>query len=927
MTSRRSPVTPSPVFALLSVLGCHAAATPPPVTPATPPDPPPAAAQTAAVDDAPNPPPPLPSGRLPDHAAPTQYSLALWIDPTQEGFRGVAQIAVTLRAPTRFVVLHARDMVVDGATVTTGTELLTARTTLRHNAGGTVPEELVLTLPRAVQGEVTLEIAYHANYSTDLQGLYRVRVGDDWYAFTDFEPTDARRAFPCFDEPGLKAPVTLVLHTPPGVLAVGNMPAAAPIARDRGLRWEFAPTPPQATYLTAFAVGPFDVYTGPQSPLPVRLLAVRGRAHLGALAAQTAAEHIALLADYFDRPYPYPKLDLLAVPDFVHGAMENPGLITYRDTLLLLDPQRASTDARRAMAGVTAHELAHQWFGNLVTMAWWDDLWLNEGFATWMTWRVLGRWDPALTPHLDALRSAAGARSVDSLRGARAIRQPVRSTADALSRFDSTTYGKGAALIGMLEAWIGPDTFRDGLRAYMRTHAFGNATAADLLQALETASGRPVIRVGESFLETPGVPRVDVTLRCEPGAPPRVELAQSRFLADGTSAPDSAPAPLWHIPLCLRYGTGTTPSAPSQRQCVVLSERTARVDLEAPRCPAWIDPNDGATGYYWYRLPPEGFAALLARGPTLDPGAQLALLANLEALTRAGEVPAGVWLDALTRFAQSPSPDVAERVADALWGVERTMVTEASRPAFVQWVRALLGPRARRLGWGTTGGATARRHAFPRATLWALGMLGDDPATLARAETVAAAWLRDPASVDSDHAAIALPMASRRADATRFEALLASLDRAATPQERQLALGALGTFDDLDLVRRALDLTLSDTMRVVDLRALFGVGMHTPAHRTMAARWLVARMAEVRARRGHNAQGALRLLGGLCDAEAIDAAEGALRAEVAALEGAGPGFASTLDATRLCAHTRSRQAEAATQWWATRTPSRRSAGE
>jgi len=857
---------------------------------------------------------------LPDVAVPTAYSLSLWVDPSQETFRGVAQIAVTLQGPTRFVVLHARDMTIDTATVTSGTDLLTARTTLRRGAGGAFPEELVLTLPRVVEGQVTLEIAYHANFASDLQGLYRVRVGDDWYAFTDFEPTDARRAFPCFDEPARKAPVSLVLHTPPGVLAVSNMPAAAPIPRDPGLRWEFPPTPPQATYLTAFAVGPFDVHTGPQSPLPVRVLAVRGRAHLGAQAAQTAAAHIALLADYFDRPYPYPKLDLLAVPDFVHGAMENPGLITYRDTLLLLDPQRASTGAQRAMAGVTAHELAHQWFGNLVTMAWWDDLWLNEGFATWMTWTVLQRWDPSLTTHLDAVRNGASARHLDGLAGARAIRQPVRSTADALARFDGTTYGKGAALITMLEAWMGPTTFRDGLRAYMRTHAFGNATAADLLRALETASGLPVTRVGESFLEVPGVPRVDVTLRCEASAPPRVELAQTRFSANGVVASGSTPAPGWHIPICLRYGTGPTPAGPSRRQCVVLSEASTRVDLESPRCPTWLDPNDGATGYYWYRLSSDGFASLLARAPTLDPAAQLAILANLEALTRAGEVPAGVWLDALTRFAQSTSPDVAERVAEALWGVERTMVTEASRPAFVRWVRALLGPRARRLGWAATGGSVARRHDFPRATLWALGMLGDDPATLARAETVATAWLRDPASVDGDHAAIALALASRHADATRFDALVATLARATTPQARELALGALGTFDDLSLVRRALDMSLSDTLRVTDLRALFSVGMHTPGHRATAAAWLVEHFAALRARRGSNAQGALRLMGGLCDEAAIAGAERPLRSEVDAMEGVAPGFASMLDATRLCAQARARHTEAATQWWAARRP-------
>ncbi len=865
------------------------------------------------VDRLPADPVPTPrdDGRLPSLVRLTRYALDLTVDPSQPTFEGTVAFDLDVPAPTAHIVLHSRDLTVLEARVEQQGETLPATTATRLAHGAReAPEELVVSLPSALRvGAARLVIRYRGSFNLELNGLYRVQFEGNWYAFSDFEPTDARRAFPCFDEPSFKVPVRVRLTVPQDVGAFANMPESShaddAAAHTRAVL--FDETPPLPSYLVAFTVGPFDVLDGPASPVPVRILAPRGHSALGAYAARVAGQHLGILATYFDRPYPFPKLDLVAVPDFQSGAMENPGLITFRDTALLLDETRASARARFYTASIIAHELAHQWFGNLVTMAWWDDLWLNEGFATWMATRVMDTWEPALGARLEALDSSAWARNADALRTAHAIRQRVTSTGDAMASFDATTYSKGSAVIGMIEAWLGDAPFREGIRTYLRDHAGGNATAADLLSALSASAHEEVAPVADSFLDQAGVPLVRATLDCDAGHAPRLTLEQSRF----QYRPGEVDATRWRIPVCVRFDA--TPQA--RTQCVVLVAPTMTIDLETLRCPRWFDPNAAGHGYYVSASGPTNVRALLRTPEALNTGAQLDLISNLESQVIAGIVPVSTWLETLTYLAQDPDAHLHERVADSLFTVRRFVVDGQNRAGFQRWAGHVLSPLVRALGWRTHPGDFDVRRNSRRSVLSASGMLTDDVRSRRQAEAIAVAYLRAPAMAESEMAAVALPVASRHAGEARFNELLVALPAATTPQDRSLILGSLVSFDSPALVQRAWGLSLGEGIRVVDFRALFGRGDMHARHPGLLAAWAQSHWDEFQARHGRNVRHLLGSVGGLCDEAAIDRAVAFFGPKAEAIDGAARSFALSVEGARQCAAVRQRSRGDATLWF------------
>ncbi|MCL2449068.1 MAG: M1 family metallopeptidase, partial [Polyangiaceae bacterium] len=773
-----------------SLAGCAPSPASPPQSAATTRTVPRAAGGHAA--HAPPPPAPRDDGQLPDTATPLGYELSLWIDPEQPTFHGTTEIFVEVPAPTYHVVLHARDMTITSAGAGAGTETFHATATKRLAHGGVVPEELVLTFDRELPaGKAQIHVEYSAPFAPDLAGLYRVQENGQWYAYTQFEATDARRAFPCFDEPRYKTPFRVRIHAPPGTTALANTPPdpSAPenaeSEGDPGVT--FAATSPLPTYLVAFAVGPFDMISAQGGEVPIRVVTTRGRSGLGGLALETAQALLAELSNYFDMKYPYPKLDLVAVPDFGAGAMENPGLVTFRDTLILLDREHVTTSTRRSQAIVIAHEFAHQWFGDLVTMRWWDDLWLNEGFATWAAAKMVDRWRPSFGASLEQIAGEQGVMDLDALASARAVREPVRSTDEAREAFDGITYDKGAAVLRMLESWLGPDIFRRGVQHYLEENAWKTARADDLFRAIDFVSAQHVAPLANAFLDQPGVPEILTSWTCSGPSAGKLELRPSEWRPLGEERREGPRS--WMLPVCIVSDTQ------KGKSCFTVSGEPIARSL-GTSCPAWVHPNAAQAGYYRFVLDRPKLVALASAARSLAPAERMGLVSNAWAGVRQGAITARTLLDVLPAFDADGSRLVVDQVVAALFGIDWALVDNGSRRAFRRYVASRLGARKRALGWEDKKPAADDDRALERRTvIWALGELAADPATLDEAERYAVRWLRDPSSVPGDIATLAVPLASKRAGAARLAELRAAARAAKTPQDRTIALRSMGMFD------------------------------------------------------------------------------------------------------------------------------------
>ncbi len=892
---------------VLALAACGAESPAPPVAPTTSTTT--GAGITASVA-APTPPPTREDGRLPVTATPQRYSLALAIDPTQPRFSGNVKILATIPAPTMFIVLHARDVRVGSAVAIVGGRAIKATPSMRVAHGGLVPEELVLTFAETLPaGPARIEIAFDAPFGDALAGLYRTKEADRWYAFTQFEATDARRAFPCFDEPGFKTAYDVSITAPKGMIAIANAPET--FHKDQGnmTTFGFATTRPMPSYLVAFAVGDFDVRAGASTPVPIRLVSTKGRSGLGQLGLDATAGLVAKLGEYFDVRYPYEKLDIVAVPDFAAGAMENPGLITFRDELLLLDPATATTGAKRAQAEVIAHELAHQWFGNLVTMQWWDDLWLNEGFATWMEAKVVDQWRPSFGARLERVQGTQGVMDTDALHSARAVREPVRSTGEAMEAFDGITYQKGAAVLAMIEQWIGEATFQKGVRDYVRANAWKNAKAEDLLRALDLASNKDVTKVAGAFLDHPGVPNVAVATACDKKGV-TITLKQSPWHPLG-GATDATPA-TWSVPMCMLVEGTKGPV------CTTSGAEPATKELLGAKCPAWVHANAGQTGYFRFVLDATQTRALAKSAAQLDVANRIGLVSNLWAQVRSGELAPDAYLDTLASFDRETERVVIEPLVWSLYGIEQGLVDDAALPGFRAYVAARLGARKQMLGWEAPkhGKESDDRSLLRRTVIMAMGDLASDDATLKEADTIARAWLKDPASVNGDTAQIAVPLASRRAGKDRLEALRAAATSAKTPQDRTRALNAMSGFDDPEVLKAALALVLTDEVRVSEIRHVLWPAFGRRASRQVVYAWVRANFDALRAKlAGPLARGLMYSPGALCSQKERDDAQTFFAARSKDIEGSKRILDEALETAQLCAALRDGRGAAVTAYF------------
>ncbi len=539
--------------------------------------------------------PPVPTLKLPTNFVPSSYAARLAIDPALPTLHGHVEITGSVRQRSAVIWLNAKELHVTSASVrragTAGVTLVAAQHGDRFLA-------LTAPAPLAVGDDYVISLDYDGVVRTNADaGAYLTTYAGQPYVVTQFEATSARLVFPCVDEPGLKTPWQLTLDVPKGLVAVSNTPelARAPLDSSHE-RVTFAPTKPLPSYLVAFGVGPFDVVDAGTDAhgTPLRVLAPHGEARRAAYAASVMPKVVDVLAAWTGIPFPYPKLDLLMRDG--NGAMENAGLITIGLDYSLLDPN-ATASSKYDFLEVFGHETAHQWFGDLVTAAWWDDIWLNESFATFMEDKVVLGVDPTTHDDGKVVSRRAEAFAADSLGTARRIRQPIEDENDIHNAFDSITYPKGSSVLSMFEAHVGPTVFQNGIRAYLTQHAHGNATFADLVTALEAASGEPLAAAFSTFLQQAGIPELDTTVICEAGKPARAVIAQHRFVAAGTPPPSitSLPDPqLWRLPLCVAYERADHSRGDA---CAWVDQARTDVELPASACPAWVLPGAGARAY------------------------------------------------------------------------------------------------------------------------------------------------------------------------------------------------------------------------------------------------------------------------------------------------------------------------------------------
>jgi alanyl aminopeptidase len=846
---------------------------------------------------------PVPLGPLPTDVVPTHEALALEIDPERDRFSGTADLALRLARPRRQIWLHGRGLAVRSVTVVLASGQELAARWDEVDPGGVAR----VTLPAAVSGELTLHVAFDAAYDAQLVGVYRVTTHAGPAVFSKFEAIYARRAFPCFDEPAFKIPFDVTLTVPVADAVVGNMPVAgeAPAGPGRK-RVQLATTPPLPSYLVAFAVGPFETRgatlgPGPGRPaaLPIGAIALRGR---GDDTAYALAQEPALLAEqerYFGVAFPFPKLDLVAVPDFQSGAMENAGAITFRDSLLLVDDKVTSLDQRLLVVNVLAHETAHQWFGDLVTMRWWNDLWLNEGFATFLATRTLEAVRPDLEAELREADKVNKVMTTDSLASARRIRQPIETTHDITNAFDDITYDKGAAVLAMLAHFVGDEPFRRGLHEFLAGHAFGNATTDELLQALSRAAGRELAPLVGSFVDQPGVPVVGAHLRCEAGHG-SVELTQARWRAAGSAIPAGA---LWTIPVCVRAGFGPR----VEEVCTVLTAPAGSLAL--PACADWVLPNARAAGYYRSTLPAEDLARLRDRGtPRLSAAERVMLAYDLEAAFRSAALPGDEVLRALEPLARDPHGAVAA-VPLALWqSVDAYFVDPGQRATLRARLAKLYAPAVASLGWQPAAAERPWRRLFRGELLTFLALRIEDPAVLGEAARRGRRLLgldrdhvRHPDAIAPDLAELALAAAARRGGAEVFDALVAELGRSDDAQVRQRTLAALASTRDPGLVPLALDLSLAPALRanerIVVLRAL----LEAADTRDAAWTWLKAHFTALAALLPDRAGGRIPSYLTLCDPQRAEDVRAFFAPRIEALTGGPRHLAQALETAAQCA--------------------------
>ena len=737
--------------------------------------------------------------RLPELARPLNYKLTFAPDFEKNNFAGQETIAIQVLKPTSKIVLNAAEIDFASASITSGGETQTAKVTPDNGK-----QTATLAVDKALQpGAATIQIHYTGLLNDQLRGFY---LGKDEqgrkYAVTQFESTDARRAFPSFDEPAYKATFDITVIADQKHVAISNAKVvsdtAGPAAGKHTVK--FATSAKMSSYLVALAVGEFEAIEGESDGIPIRVWGTPGKKQLGTFALEAAKSFMHYYDQYFGIKYPFEKLDLIGLPDFAAGAMENTGFITFREVILLIDEKHASIGLKHTIADVLSHEMAHMWFGDLVTMQWWDDIWLNEGFATWMSSKPVRAWKPEWHVELDSVRNTIQSLNVDSLRNTRPIRQSAETPDQIQELFDGIAYGKTAAVLRMVEAYIGPEKFRAGVNEYLKQHAYGNATASDFWNTLARVSGKPVNRFMPTFVQQPGVPFVALRAECS-GKSTNVSLRQQRYFYDREFFDRDESKEVWQIPVCLKEGPAGS-SGKEAQSCRLLTEK--EINFQLPGCGPWTLANAGASGFYRSGYEPGNIRAIAHDvEKELTPAERIMLLGDTWAAVRVGKQPISDFVTLVQGLQNETSRPVLSQVLGQIEYIGTYLTSEADQPQYEAWVRQLLAPTIQRLGFEPKSGEGDDDRQLRSRVLRVAGETGRDPQVLAWARKCTEQALQSSSTLDYTIAGTALELAVRDGDAALYDRLVEKQKQSKTPEEYYVYLGALGSFSDPKLIERA----------------------------------------------------------------------------------------------------------------------------
>jgi puromycin-sensitive aminopeptidase len=752
--------------------------------------------------------------RLPRHIIPNRYELRLQPNLSTGAFAGRETIILRVMRTTNTIILNAVDLAISSAILEGGTDQRLDATIALEDA----TQRCHLTFSQPVtSGEWRLHLTFQGTLNEQLRGFYRSTYKDaagitHTLAATQFEATDARRAFPCWDEPDFKAVFAITLVIDAHLTAVSNTSIVSQSNEAGKKVVRFADSIKMSTYLVAFIVGEIEA-TAPLlvGKTPLRLWTIPGKQPLTPFGHEIAVASLRFFEDYYGIPYPGGKLDLLAIPDFASGAMENLGAITFRETALLVDRQSATHGELERVADVVAHENAHMWFGDLVTMSWWNGLWLNEAFATFMEMLAVDAWKPEWKRWDSFSVSRAAAFSVDGLHSTRPIEYPVQAPKDADAMFDVLTYEKGASVLRMLEQHIGPRVFRDGVRDYLHAHAYGNADTNDLWVSLGKIAKQPVPELMNGWIFQPGFPLITAELR------EGVELVvtQQRFTYLPNHTPHASPV-TWQIPLQMRVAVGGTMT--SSR--ILLTEKNTTLPL--PHDWESVLLNEGSHGFYRVRYAPELLSRLLNNGiDRLAATERFNLISDAWATTVAGLMPLTDYLDLTARFTGEQDKNVWAVLLDSFSFLNR-IITDENRPALEALVRHRVSPAVAKLGWVPQSGESEGTKQLRGDLIGAQGRLGNDPAIQQRATELYMMYRHAATAVDPNVVPALVAILAHTGDAARYEEFHERFRAAATPQEERRYLFSLATFKPKTLLERSLASTISGEIRTQDAPFLIG---------------------------------------------------------------------------------------------------------